>query len=392
MKQFIFLFSLLFIVFTGNYGQTLEWEEETKPAFEVWNANGKIKYTTKAGVEVDKVTTNMSIPEDATITLKKGAILELVYNGQPVPVLDKKGTYALNDLKSKADQSTASGLMGDFWEMVSMAYKGHGGGGIGGGDKGHGGGGIGGGDKGHGGGGIGGGDKGHGGGGIGGGDKGHGGKGSILALAPFGGGITSGQINFRWMDKQQATLAKGHGGGGIGGGDKGHGGGGIGGGDKGHGGGGIGGGDKGHGGKGKMGELYQIKLMSSTNEVPLFSAMTYQNNFSIDLGQIPLETEGELFWQVSVEGGKMSHEIPFSLVNEEQKTTILNNLKQDPAYQKASDFQKRLLEAVTFEKNQMSFLAHKKYQKALKAKPENKVTKWLYDAFLEKNGLEALIN
>lgn len=379
MKHYILLFVLLILGFTNNQAQIFEWD--TAPAFEVWNASGKIKYTTKEGGEFE-LNSETSIPDEATVTLKKKAILELVYEGQPLPILNEKGTYSLSELKSKKTDQVNSTIMVDFWASVNEAFKGHGGGGIGGGDKGHGGGGIGGGDK------------GHGGGGIGGGDKGHGGKGGILALGPFGGGLSGGSVNFEWIDKNEAAaMAKGHGGGGIGGGDKGHGGGGIGGGDKGHGGGGIGGGDKGHGNE-RTGDLFQIILSSKDKDVPLFSALTYQNNFSIDLDQIGLDPNVELFWSVRVVGedGKSSEAISIQMTDVDKKKSILETLNNDPGFQQASEFQQTLLKAVSFEKNNMQYLAQKKYQKALKAQPNNKVAKWLYDAFLSKNGLEVLVD
>jgi hypothetical protein len=307
MKKQIFLVAILTLVFSQTFGQTLDWENSSE--VEVWGVRGTVDYIAEDGSTV-RVEEGMSIPDDATVKLKRRSSLELIYNGQPLRPITKKGTHSISDLKDQIADNASSGAIGDFWNTVAMSSKGTGGRT-----------------------------------GPGSGPKGAGGNFTILPVSPVGSGVPSGQVNFSWNNRKEGAA------------------------------------------------LYQLKVFSKGMDTPVFTVVTKKTMFSIDIDQIAVEADDEISWKVNIIGdnASKSDNVSFKFAKKGASISVLQDLKKAPSYKKSDDFQKRLMEAVTYEKNDMTYLAHQCYKKALKSKPNNAIVKKLYNSFLANNELSHLI-
>lgn len=139
-------------------------------------------------------------------------------------------------------------------------------------------------------------------------------------------------------------------------------------------------------------QAFRINIYQSSNQPPIFSALTENNSFTIDVAQLAIEKGEPYFWQVETTSTPetKSEMIQLIFTGKNEDLDVIRGLLSDREYSYAAPWLKLLQEAHALAKEQMLYSANEKYKQGLKEFGDISTVRKMYARFLTEQGLEAL--
>ncbi len=137
---------------------------------------------------------------------------------------------------------------------------------------------------------------------------------------------------------------------------------------------------------------FRMNIFNKPGQPVVFSAMTMNNSFTIDVAQLSVEEGEEYSWQVeNVSNPDIKSELATIIFTEKyQDLEVIRGLQSDREYSYSDSWLKLLREAHALQKANMLYATNEKYKQGLKEFGSNLTIKKMYARFLKNNGLEAL--
>lgn len=137
---------------------------------------------------------------------------------------------------------------------------------------------------------------------------------------------------------------------------------------------------------------FRITVYDKTDKTPVFSAMTMNNSFTVDVAQLSLNEVDEYQWQVenASNPGIKSGLTTIMFTKKDQDMYVIRGLQSDREYSYSDPWLKLLREAHALQKENLLYSANEKYRQGLKSFSNNQMVKKMYALFLTNQGLEAL--
>jgi hypothetical protein len=137
------------------------------------------------------------------------------------------------------------------------------------------------------------------------------------------------------------------------------------------------------------GEGFRINIFKKTNEPAIFSALTENNRFTVDVSQLSIIEEDQYYWQVeNVSNPNITSEMAsISFLKKNQDLEVIRGIQSFREYAYADPWLKLLREAHALQKENMLYAANEKYKQGLKDFSDNPMIKKMYARFLTKYGL-----
>ena len=137
---------------------------------------------------------------------------------------------------------------------------------------------------------------------------------------------------------------------------------------------------------------FRINIYNRMDQPAIFSALTMNNSFTVDVAQLYISDEEEYSWQVEnvSDPSIKSKMTTIHFTEKDQDMEVIRGLQSDREYSYSQPWMKLLREAYALQKEEMFYAANEKYKQGLKEFNNVQTIRNMYAVFLNMHGLDAL--
>ena len=132
---------------------------------------------------------------------------------------------------------------------------------------------------------------------------------------------------------------------------------------------------------------FKINVYKGSNAV--FSALTMNNEFTLDISQLSVSENEEYAWDVehAAESNSKTEKTTIIFTKKDKDKDVVRGMLSDRDYSYSDPWLKLLREAHALQKENLLYSANEKYQQGLKEFGDNQTIKKMYAMFLTNHGL-----